>query len=89
MIIGIIGAMESEMANLINGLANATKEIKSSQVFYKAMINKHEVIATTCGIGKVNSAINTTLLINNFKPNVIINSGIAGGSKEKRYSNCQ
>lgn len=79
MIIGIIGAMESEMANLINGLANATKEIKSSQVFYKAMINKHEVIATTCGIGKVNSAISTTILINSYQPDLIINVGIAGG----------
>ena len=30
------------------------------------------------GVGKVNSAINTTILINNYKPDRVINLGTAG-----------
>ena len=80
MIIGIIGAMESEMDNLIAGLSNKKTHTIFSQSFYEATLNNHQIIATTCGIGKVNSAISTTLLINHYHPDLIINIGIAGGA---------
>lgn len=80
MIIGIIGAMDSEMANLIDGLENKTKKVIFNQSFYEATLNQNLIVATTCGIGKVNSAISTTLLINEYHPDLIINAGIAGGA---------
>lgn len=80
MIIGIIGAMDSEMANLIEGLENKNTKTLFNQTFYEAKLNNHQVIATTCGIGKVNSAISTTLLINEYQPDIILNVGIAGGA---------
>lgn len=34
-----------------------------------------------CGIGKVNAAVGTTLLIDKLKPDCIINTGVAGGTR--------
>lgn len=82
MIIGIIAAMEPEISLTINSLENKKEHTICNIIFYEGMINNHKVIVSQSGIGKVNSAINTTLLINNFKPDLVINSGIAGGSKE-------
>lgn len=82
MIIGIIAAMEPEIQFTISALEDKKEHLISNITFYEGTIGNHKVIVSLSGIGKVNSAINTTLLINNFKPDVIINSGIAGGSKE-------
>jgi adenosylhomocysteine nucleosidase len=82
MIIGIIAAMEPEINFTISALKDKKEHLISNITFYEGTIGNHKVIVSLSGIGKVNSAINTTLLINNFKPDVIINSGIAGGSKE-------
>ena len=82
MIIGIIAAMEPEITNTISALTNRKEHLINNVTFYEGEIGNHKVVVSQSGIGKVNSAINTTLLINNFNPDVIINSGIAGGSKE-------
>ena len=82
MIIGIIAAMEPEIQFTISALEDKKEHLISNITFYEGTIGNHKVIVSLSGIGKVNSAINTTVLINNFKPDVIINSGIAGGSKE-------
>ena len=82
MIIGIIAAMEPEIKFTISALEDKKEHLISNITFYEGTIGNHKVIVSLSGIGKVNSAINTTLLINNFKPDVIINSGIAGGSKQ-------
>ena len=81
MIIGIIAAMEPEIQFTISALEDKIEQLNSNITFYEGTIGNHKVIVSLSGIGKVNSAINTTVLINNFKPDVIINSGIAGGSK--------
>ena len=80
MIIGIISAMQNEFELIVNALEN--KEVKSiaNFDFHIGNINEHKIIGVICGVGKVNSAITTTLLIDNFKPDLVINSGIAGGT---------
>ena len=80
MIIGIISAMENELNFIVESLSNKTTETICNQTFYIGNINEHKIIGVVSGIGKVNSAVTTTLLINNFKPDLIINSGIAGGT---------
>ena len=80
--IGIIAAMEPEINFIIESLENKqTHNICGVEIFEGSIGNNHIVVSKS-GIGKVNSAINTTLLINNFHPDLVINSGIAGGSKE-------
>ena len=46
--------------------------------FYQGKLNDVDVVLTRSGIGKVNAAISTTLLIQQFKPEMIINTGSAG-----------
>lgn len=77
-VIGIIGAMEEEVAILKDKIKNL-EEIKIAHViFYKGNLEGKDLILTQSGIGKVNVAISTTLLINQFKPDLIINTGSAG-----------
>ncbi|MDW8798598.1 5'-methylthioadenosine/S-adenosylhomocysteine nucleosidase [Staphylococcus pseudoxylosus] len=76
--IGIIGAMEEEVAILKDKIKNL-EEIKIAHViFYKGNLEGKDIILIQSGIGKVNVAISTTLLINQFEPDLIINTGSAG-----------
>ena len=43
-------------------------------------IDKHEIILSKCGMGKVNAALGAQKMINEHKPDVIISSGCAGGN---------
>ena len=76
--IGIIGAMEEEVAILKDQLTQLDEIHIAHVKFYRGQLNDHEVVLTQSGIGKVNVAISTTLLIHEFKPDVIINTGSAG-----------
>ncbi|MBR6686470.1 MAG: 5'-methylthioadenosine/S-adenosylhomocysteine nucleosidase, partial [Paludibacteraceae bacterium] len=40
---------------------------------------QHEIKIVRSGIGKVNAAISAIELINDFNPDLVINSGVAGG----------
>jgi adenosylhomocysteine nucleosidase len=77
--IGIIGAMEPEVAHLIATLENSSKETVAGIDFYSGTLADHQVIVTRSGIGKVAASIATTLLIAKYQPEAIINTGSAGG----------
>ncbi len=77
--IGIIGAMEQEVAILKDKLQNCVTETKAGATFYTGQINGVDVVLLQSGIGKVAASIGTTLLIECFKPDAIINTGSAGG----------
>ncbi len=79
--IGIIGAMEIEVVRLKEQLNNRKEINKSNFTFYTGQINSADIILLQSGIGKVNAAIGATLLIDNFNPDCIINTGAAGGIK--------
>lgn len=77
--IGIIGAMEIEV-NLIREKLLNRKDIQLNNFTYHCgKIADNEVIMVKSGIGKVSSAIATALLIKEFSPDLIINTGTAGG----------
>ena len=81
--IGIIGAMEEEVAILKDEL-QSLEEINIAHVkFYKGTLKGKSVVLTQSGIGKVNVAISTALLINEFNPSIIINTGSAGALDDK------
>lgn len=77
--IGIIGAMPEEVALLKEKLENPEIIKQKGATFYKGTIYKKEIILLQSGIGKVNAAIGTTLLCQIFSPEIIINTGTAGG----------
>ncbi|AXF54556.1 5'-methylthioadenosine/S-adenosylhomocysteine nucleosidase [Salicibibacter kimchii] len=76
---GVIGAMEEEVEILASQMKHATISKKGGCVFYDGQLNGHEVVLMQSGIGKVNAAIGTTLLIDLYRPDIVINTGVAGG----------
>jgi adenosylhomocysteine nucleosidase len=79
MTIGIIGAMEQEVAELRAQLENAQTITVAGCEFYQGTLTGKDVVITRSGIGKVAASIATTLLLERFSPNTIINTGSAGG----------
>ncbi|OIJ22002.1 5'-methylthioadenosine/S-adenosylhomocysteine nucleosidase [Anaerobacillus alkalidiazotrophicus] len=80
--IGIIGAMDEEVDLLKEKLENKKEETIAGCVYFTGMLNGVDVVLLKSGIGKVNAAIGTTLLIEKFSPNYVINTGSAGGFEE-------
>jgi len=77
--IGIIGAMDEEVSILKAKLENSETTIVAGCEFYQGTLNGKEVVLTKSGIGKVAAAVATTLLLERFQPDTIINTGSAGG----------
>jgi adenosylhomocysteine nucleosidase len=77
-LVGIIGAMEEEVLSL-KELMNL-KEVRSIATldFYVGCLNCSNVVLVRGGIGKVNAAICTQILIDCFHVDTIINTGVAG-----------
>ena len=85
--IGIIGAMDIEINGYAEKMDNPVVEQHGIFQFVKGKINSKDVVAVVCGIGKVSAAICTQLMIDKYNPEVIINSGVAGGlSKDLRIA---
>lgn len=77
--VGIIGAMEPEVAILREALQNKVELTKGGFTFYTGDLAGHTVTLVQSGIGKVAATVATTLLIDNFTPDCVINTGSAGG----------
>lgn len=78
--IGVLAAMDKEVALLRPLLENIEETEFEGRLAYVGRIGEHEVCVLKCGIGKVNSALNTFRLIEGFQPDLVINSGVAGGA---------
>lgn len=78
-LIGIIGAMEPEVALLRQQIGNISTTELGSYTFYSGTLAGVNVVLVQSGIGKVASALATALLIQHFKPDAVINTGSAGG----------
>ncbi|SDK90228.1 adenosylhomocysteine nucleosidase [Modicisalibacter muralis] len=77
--IGIIGAMAEEVALLASHLEDRQTRQYVGSTFHTGRLHGVEVVILQSGIGKVNAAIGTTLLLDMYHPEVIINTGSAGG----------
>ncbi|WP_034757393.1 5'-methylthioadenosine/S-adenosylhomocysteine nucleosidase [Rossellomorea vietnamensis] len=77
--IAIIGAMEEEVALLRENISNPKVETIAGCEYTSGTMHDKEVILLRSGIGKVNAAMSTAVLLQHFKPDYIINTGSAGG----------
>lgn len=77
--IAVIGAMPSELADIRNTLGNAEIKRISGFDFYINTYKENKIINACCGIAKVNAALCTQVMIDNFSPDYVINTGVAGG----------
>lgn len=77
--IAIIGAMEEEVQILREKLEGRTEEVIAGCEFWVGSIKGIKVILLKSGIGKVNAAMSTTILLQTYQPDYVINTGSAGG----------
>lgn len=78
--IAIISAMEKERALIQPMLDKCCHESFSGLEATVGQIKDNEIALIKCGIGKVNAAINSYKLISGFQPQLVINTGVAGGA---------
>ena len=77
--IGIIGAMESEVALLTEALSHGEKKEYAHNTFVVGDYGRNRLVVACSGIGKVNSACTAQIMADRFDVDCIINTGIAGG----------
>lgn len=82
MTIGIIGAMDEEVEALRDALTDRVTNTHAGFEIYTGKMHGKEVALLKSGIGKVNAAVGTTILMENYSPELIINTGSAGGFHE-------
>lgn len=76
--IGIIGAMEEEVAALKEDMDIQETVEQASMVFCKGKLCGKDVVVVRSGIGKVNAGICAQILVDRFQADMLINTGIAG-----------
>lgn len=77
--IAIIAAMEQEVAPIRVALKNAKTETIANLEFTTGELSGKQIILAKSGICKVNAAMSTTLLLNHYEPDFVMNTGTAGG----------
>lgn len=78
MMLGIIGAMDEEVLEIKNALTDVSVETVTGMDFYRGKVNGKEVVVVRSGIGKVNAAVCSQILVDRFRVEAIVNTGIAG-----------
>lgn len=81
--IGIIGAMDEEVAMLKEKLTEVQVETKAAMDFYKGKLEGKDVVVVRSGIGKVNAAMCAQILADVYHADHVINTGIAGSLKAR------
>lgn len=76
--LGIIGAMDVEVATLKEKMENVAVTVKAGMEFYEGQLEGLPAVVVQCGIGKVNAALCTQILCSNFEVTHLVNTGIAG-----------
>jgi len=76
--IGIIGAMEIEIEGIRALMTEKEEKIISGIKYVIGKLGGNTVVTAVCGIGKVFAAICAQTMILTFKPDIIVNTGVAG-----------
>lgn len=79
--LGIIGAMDEEVAMIKAQLTDVQVESRAAMDFYKGKLEGKEVVVVRSGIGKVNAAMCTQILADIYSVTGVVNTGIAGSLK--------
>jgi adenosylhomocysteine nucleosidase len=77
--IGVIGAMEDEVAMLRREIECPKTEVDGMFEFTAGRLEGRDVVLLLGGIGKVNAAVGCALLVRRYAPGLVINTGSAGG----------
>lgn len=81
--IGIIGAMDEEISQLVDKMTGAEAEEIAGMVFNRGKLEGRDAVVVRCGIGKVNAAMCAQLLATYFHVDAIIHTGVAGSLRNE------
>lgn len=81
--IGIIGAMDEEVQMIKNQMEEVRVQKIASMEFYEGKLQGKATVIVRCGIGKVNAAVCTQILVDLFHINAVINTGVAGSLRNE------
>ena len=76
--LGIIGAMDVEVALLKEKMENISVCLHAGSDYYEGTLESLNVVVVQCGVGKVNAALCAQILISVYGVTHIVNTGIAG-----------
>lgn len=79
--IGIIGAMDEEVEQITAAMDVRREEVKAEMTFRAGALSGRDAVVVRSGIGKVNAAVCTQILVDDFHVDSVINTGIAGALK--------
>ncbi len=82
-IIGIIAAMDSEIAAIKESMTDKITETVSGIEFVSGNLCGKNVVVAKCGIGKVFAAICAQTMILKYSPSLVINTGVGGTLTDK------
>ena len=74
----IVGAMDCEIDYIAQALENKKNYKINGLDIYKGKIAKNDVVVASVGVGKIKSALGVQFLIDEYKPDYVINIGISG-----------
>lgn len=77
--IAIMGALDQEIAILLDSMKSSKKVNRRGIDFYTGKLKGKKVVILKAGVGKVNAAYSTAILVENFDPKALIFNGVAGG----------
>ena len=76
--LGIIGAMDVEVATLKEKMEDVTVSNHAGSTYFAGTLEGCPAVVVQCGVGKVNAAICAQILVDVFGVTHIVNTGIAG-----------
>ncbi len=81
--IGIIGALGEEVEELKMSISDPVITKKAGMEFFEGKLNDKNVVVVKSGVGKINAAVCTQILIDTFEADLIINVGVAGSLRNE------
>ncbi|ASA21015.1 5'-methylthioadenosine/adenosylhomocysteine nucleosidase [Paenibacillus donghaensis] len=77
-VIGIIGAMDEEIQLMQGSMTQEHSRIKAGITYYEGTIHGKRIVLCKSGVGKVNAAVTTQILIDTFGVSRVLFTGVAG-----------
>lgn len=81
--LGIIGAMDEEVAQIKEKMTDVTVTSVAGMDFYQGKLGGKDAVVVRSGIGKVNAGMCSQILADRFHISAIVNTGIAGSLRAR------
>ena len=82
--VAVLAAMQEELDAILALFENCEKTSLCGMHVYIAELNSRRFIFALSGVGRANTAINSALIAKEYKPNIMLNVGTAGGLQKEQ-----